>query len=339
MHRRLLSGLTMEEDQPQEWLTRGLARQLYDGLDDLVNGARQQLNRPEPEADRVYHYTTLPALIAMSGSGPHGLPWSSIWASSMAYMNDKQEFHHGHAVMQAAWSGALHQEESDLVRGILEASRCAMSTEDLHWYAMDVYVASFSMLGDQLGQWRGYADFGKGISIGFNLDRLRRNVQAVSHWVVYEQDLQEVIAKTLVNRIQEDLRLLVNEANAERVKEEVLEWMPSLMSLMYARLKHPAFAEEAEFRVCVAGVLGPLFSTRKFRPRGPALIPYLELTFYDHDRGIGSAPMPIEEVILGPAASWETNQASLQMFFDLNRHRLMEEGERVEVKRSMVPLT
>jgi hypothetical protein len=328
----------MDEPQQLELLTARLVSELYDGMDALVSAARAELTMPEPEARHVYHYTTLSSFLAMSGGGPYGYPWSTVWASSMAYLNDKQEFLHGHTLMQAAWSEALTQEGDKLVRGILEAGSCAMSDEDLHWHALDVYVASLSKHGDQLSQWRGYADFGRGVSIGLNLERLRKTIQSDCFWVIYEEDLQKLVAQAIMSNIQTGLQTIVTNANQDKVREEVIKWIPRFMSTVYARLKHPAFQEESEFRLCYVAGLQPIFKDRKFRARGASLVPYLELTFSNPGSLSISGRVPIEEVILGPAASWKANEASLRMFLDINRQRMADDGEQVEIRQSKVPL-
>ncbi|MBB2841482.1 UNVERIFIED_ORG: hypothetical protein GGE64_005265 [Rhizobium etli] len=91
-------------------------------------------------------------------------------------------------------------------------------------------------VGDLLSQWRGYADDGRGFCIGFNGRRLMElcllGGQAIK--VIYDEDEQEeFIRRAVVKQLQHELTDFIDEITK---------------NFAFA-FKHPAFAEEREWRI------------------------------------------------------------------------------------------
>ena len=130
---------------------------------DAVN---EHISKPIPST--LWHYT--------SYAGFQGIVTSkTIWATEYRFLNDRTEFFHAKDLAQV-----LVNEEPEYIgeqfpaRDMLrKAVNGAFNTGYLHEGRLRIMVASFSEEGDQLSQWRGYADNSRGISIGFDLRHIR----------------------------------------------------------------------------------------------------------------------------------------------------------------------
>src|SRR5215831_10019471 len=106
----------------------------------------------------LYHYT--------DGRGLKGIIESqTIWFTDYRHLNDPSELIHGiemaHDVMRLAANGA-----DGRVRLFLECLRDMFSSKNFS-ATLEFFIASFSRERDDLGQWRAYADNGRGYAIGF----------------------------------------------------------------------------------------------------------------------------------------------------------------------------
>lgn len=306
---------------------------MYDGIIEtalsIVADVRRERNLPEPQVERVYHYTTASALVAMAQPTMQYREWSRLWASSLAFMNDSQEFRLGHQTMLSAWNDAIEGLPAGPLRKVMEAAQRAIADDDLHRHALEVFAVCFCADGDLLSQWRGYGDFGKGISVGLNVEKLDF-VNAHGFWVLYDPTAQHEVAARIVTELQNRLVEVVNSDNVEEVIFRLIKWLPVFLTFMYSILKHHAFAAEEEYRIVWMKWLGMQGFGTKFRARGAAIIPYVEIDF-DRDR-----MMPLEEVVMGPGAGWPANIASLELF--LKTTNMMNAGNQVKIRNSEVPL-
>lgn len=123
----------------------------------------------ETDPEILYHYCSLDTFYSIMKN-------HSIWLSDVTKSNDSNEL---------IW--AIRQCESAVIEKFLEYSNRMKANDDFintrfrdfnkitdQFQSMDTskslksWVFCFSEKGDNLGQWRGYADDGHGISIGFN---------------------------------------------------------------------------------------------------------------------------------------------------------------------------
>lgn len=128
----------------------------------------QLITKPIPKI--LWHYTDL--------DGFRGIVTSKqIYATSVRYLNDKEEFEHGLMLAKRLLLEMLPEEEADpplvrqLVSGTFEDifSRGALSPENL-----SLFTASFTLNGDQLSQWRGYSKGSAGVCLGFDFSGVRK---------------------------------------------------------------------------------------------------------------------------------------------------------------------
>jgi hypothetical protein len=111
----------------------------------------------------LFHYTNMAGLTAIINS-------QQIWLTSIFHLNDPSELGHG-----ADIALAILNSEADRGDHVVKAF-CAQTF--------------FSRRGDDLGQWRAYADNSRGVAIGLAphlfrvADQTTRTYQKKSSWLV-----------------------------------------------------------------------------------------------------------------------------------------------------------
>jgi Protein of unknown function (DUF2971) len=111
----------------------------------------------------LFHYTSIEGLMGIVDA-------KALWASEVRYLNDAQELYHfgdlaNQKILQAQ-STNLDSEDREILRQFGEWLRERLSSGPL------VFVSSLTENGNLLSQWRGYCPHGKGVSLGFNPEKL-----------------------------------------------------------------------------------------------------------------------------------------------------------------------
>lgn len=254
--------------------------------------------------DTLYHYT--------DGRGLKGILESeTIWFTDYRHMNDPSELQHGIAmakdVARIVASGA-----DGRLRLFLETLSDMFSARNFS-ANLEFLIASFSRERDDLGQWRAYADNGRGYAIGFaphlfavedKQDR-KPNENVVVGPVRYH--INEVCErhKVAIDRAAE-IFLSTVEANAPLVSDKRVG-IPFMQDMARAAIaspliwnclttKHPAYAHEREVRFVLLGLtesLSPYITTRL---RGSEIVPYVT-----HKLPL-KKPHSLAGIVVGPSA-------------------------------------
>lgn len=183
------------------------------------------------------------------------------------------------------------------------------------------WVFCLSEKSDDLGQWRGYADDGRGIAIGFNSALLKKikyigdAIRSVSVNLDFDQvHYSKKDIKDFFN-----LRAGFSEINVNTHPDEVIQYMKRALGLSYIfapLYKSDKFKDEKEWRIFYSmhldelekgerpGVPAPqndfsdILTLEKyaFVQRGQTLVSHLELGFPKMNRAINS-------ITIGPKAS------------------------------------
>ncbi|MGQ0650172.1 MAG: DUF2971 domain-containing protein [Gemmatimonadaceae bacterium] len=232
---------------------------------------------PEPPPDILYHYTTRAGMLGI-------LQNRCIWLSDATYLNDASEIAYGYQLINEAMRNAM---SSTLKKG--PPKRGARLTP------RSVYVSSFTTEDDDLSQWRGYGGTGDAYCIGFRYTAIKAGAKSADIQLakcIYSKDLQKQLAS------RSYLRLVFGETfygkkkgrkKAAKSPGGVLGFISRLfkplgvtketLPLEAARIKHPAFEAEHEWRLITNAV--PSGLTLKFRPSRSSLIPFFELPLKD----------------------------------------------------------
>lgn len=118
-----------------------------------------------PPPSIIYHYTDDVGLRGILETG-------CIWLTDIFNLNDPSELSHGFSqVVNIMNSKAFHgPPPSKLFAQQVEA----FLTQGGIGAAAHYFVGSFSSTGDDLGQWRAYADNGRGYALGFDAKELEK---------------------------------------------------------------------------------------------------------------------------------------------------------------------
>lgn len=235
----------------------------------------QVIPMPKNWPNLLYHYTSSHALISI-------LQNRCIWLSGRWNLNDTNE---GSVFCQHLKSYA--EAES------LDGSSAERVLTNLRMF--ESYVSCFSSNGDMLSQWRGYANNGTGVSIGFNSSSLIDVIGGGSSCL-----LQKVAYADKIEDLTGEMKTFMK-ALLTRKGEPGPEFKQSAAKVMWA-VKNRAFAEEDEYRLILTSppdgqdVTLPSGSSAKLKHRSTdaGLREHYELSL-DRQRDT-----VISEIVLGP---------------------------------------
>lgn len=243
--------------------------------------------------------------------GLTGIIGGAIWASSIRYLNDTEEFRYGVSVALDTLQELFDDNEHTKKLWISLANALLVRyTPD------DVFTISFSTQEDDLTQWRAYSRAGPSFSVGFDPRKLEQ------HAIGYLFELHEVkYEKRLIAAdVKQDLKQEVDAINATLREQEVTisptefarTQTPGLMTqilLLAPRYKHPKFSAEKEWRLIR---WMPVISRRprlprQFRLSASLVVPYIAMPLHTPLREAAvfddgeSVESPISAVTIGPS--------------------------------------
>ena len=309
------------------------------------------LSKPIPET--LWHYTSFIGFQGIINS-------KTIWATEYRFLNDSEEFSHARTLAEKLveevpeFTGLQFPARSIIRSAINMAFRTGFLRED----RFSLMVASFSEIGDQLSQWRGYAGNSTGISIGLDLRHLRPP-SALQTTVVFapcvydeaeKKELLEAILKHCLDKLEAAWNSTVNSGLMENVdradpntvwdhvhghSKEIstsvaeahtnLQW--DLLRLA-PLLKNESFSEEREWRLTLPreAIRLPSNHPLRFRYQYDTLVPYIAYPLLLPNQ---DGPILCRDIIIGPG-SHPAAQVGINMF-------LISEQIPIAAHRSKVP--
>ncbi|MFA5322959.1 MAG: DUF2971 domain-containing protein [Smithella sp.] len=205
------------------------------------------------------------------------------------------------------------------------------------------YIASFSKHQDDLGQWRGYADDGCGVAIGYDGKKLYDIVQDSSlHITITDvcyslMEHKDYIKRAIVPLIFKALENAANNGNVKNgqcpyekmVLIEIVHAVSACL-LAAAQYKHKDYENEQEWRLCFDPLINQTWSKdcNNFsddKKCGDLVLKKMSFTnkggniissYFDLYLGCMFSDM-IKEVILGPRSMNEDN-IDMKMFLQIN---------------------
>jgi Protein of unknown function (DUF2971) len=252
----------------------------------------------QPPPPTIYHYTDDAGLRGILQSG-------KMWITDIFNLNDPTELKHG---MMAALD-ILKSEADGRKPEVKHFSRemAAMFEGDIERIA-HFFVCCFSLDGDDLGQWRAYADNGKGYALGFDGDVLEQafvrchaspTSQAMTFPVTYDDNQLRDIQQKIISRV---IPLISAPRGRDLPDTAIHEFMNELavsLSVVLLRLamffKHLAYRNEQEYRFMCVHREGHVSDVR-YRSRPNSLVRYREFDWR------GAAANSFKEIVIGPAA-------------------------------------
>jgi hypothetical protein len=247
----------------------------------------------------IYHYTNDIGLRGILETG-------KLWLTDVFALNDPSEIIHGLSYFIKALDAKIANGHPE-GKSIYEFFEVCMQKKIL---PLIFFVCSFSSAGNELGQWRAYADNGRGFSMGFDTKILEKafekDIVTPGHGsmnatfpVTYNDRKLAKIQRDLVIRL-----FLINPFPSKEDLGEDAFKDKLLYSLGYSSLyptmffKHGAYKNEKEYRFLQihAANSTPIVN---YRSRSYSLIKYREFDW----RSL--AAKALKKIVIGPAADKE----------------------------------
>ena len=149
-------------------MERPLPSNVQNAVDDFVGWRDRRKAGYQTELQPFFHYTAESGLIGI-------LKTDTLWFTHVEYLNDPSEFRLSYDLAVSELRCAQEQADPE-VRCFLHIM---LGSLDKIWQELPMYIGSFSRLGDDLDQWRSYADNGRGFCL------------QVSEHVFLESDLDQ----------------------------------------------------------------------------------------------------------------------------------------------------
>lgn len=235
----------------------------------------------EPKPPSVlYHYTDANGLLGI-------LSHKQLWLTHHSFLNDSNEIQYGKKLLKEVVPDFSESIPRDSFEDWIENFDMREErTKD------QTYIACFSENGDQLSQWRAYADDGLGFAIGFHSSALEDLAGSVG-WcfgpdrVIYNKGQQVKLLREAIDNGFTD-----NDG-------ELIEFWDGLLDQNSITFKEAAFTEEAEWRMTSIFIAQPDAAkdeylecpTPLFRSTKYGIAPYVQLAF---------PVAAIIEIVIGP---------------------------------------
>lgn len=250
-----------------------------------------------PTPPILHHYTDDNGLIGILKSG-------HLWLTDVFYLNDPSEMKYGVTIateMLNATAAAGPPEQQIFAADFRRYENRAV--ENVASY----FCLSFSTKGNDLEQWRGYGNNGRGYSIGFDGPKLEtafclpngvRLLEHITFPVSYDEHRMRAIFQRLINEtlpfISVPKTMSLSNATIERYFRNLR--IALAFSIYHTSLffKHPAYFNEQEFRFMKINAFDNPPNNLQFRPKPDMLLRYIEFDWKT------SAPGALKQVIVGP---------------------------------------
>jgi hypothetical protein len=289
-----------------------------------------RLDATNKVAKPLYHYT--------DGAGLKGIIENKeIWFTSHLHLNDPGEIRFGVKVA-AKLLEEIGSGSDPRIKLLCDMIIDLFTHENMNG-AFGFYIASFSQNGDELGQWRGYGDNGRGYAIGLAphlfhpTDAIKPDPSQnyVVLPVVYgEKAGRQVQMPAIKKALQVAEKIIIDEAEAMRDPTVGMPFFDALAkSLIGSELllnclltKHEAYKNEEEIRLVITGEHKKLSSALSHRTRGSEIVPFIKSEFPLHNGN------NVTEIVVGPSAV-DTAENGVA--------RLLGENASGRIRRSSIP--
>ena len=256
---------------------------ITDGFSDTITKQRV------PET--IYHYTDDRGLEGIIKCG-------TLWFTDIFDLNDPSELKHGIALAIDVLMEETKRKEHLKTFAQTFSNRFSESIERTANY----FVCCFSKNGDELGQWRAYADDGRGYALGFDAEVLERlfGGESASFPVIYNDDDLRSLYRVIVRQVVPLLNGLHGLKLRPDVYQKCLFYTSVLLSSNFIinsiHFKNESYKNEEEYRfIHFYSGIKPVPGL-KLRTRPYSLVRYIESDWRT------SASDALKEIVCGPAS-------------------------------------
>jgi len=298
---------------------------LHAAVDQFVQWSTQQLLSEQKTAtvtQPLYHYT--------NAAGIRGIIESQkLWFTSYQHLNDPSELIHGMDVAHKLLE-EIGERSGD---GVVQMFCRLVDDIFQHRNFTDTfgfYMASLSRADNDLGQWRAYADNGRGFALG--LAPLLFKAIETPNPKPTEHIVMPVVYGTTANpryRAAIEAAAGIVQANRSHLSDKAvaIPFMRNMANQLIAgqligislSVKHEAYSHESEVRLVILGTHAAQQADVKTRVRGSEIVPYMESALPVRDKS------GITEIVVGPAAAPSAKDGIERMLrsFGVDPHNLV----------------
>ena len=260
-----------------------------------------------PMPERLYHYTGRPGLVGIVESG-------QLWASDINYLNDTTEIRYSRALLgrlgERLRADSSPEYAVDLVCQVAAALTAAATTPPM-------FVISLCHDGDNLSQWRGYAEEGRGYAIGFDREVLEHTARLQGFTmvpIIYDRsDQEEHLAEVLRDAVGIVRDWGNDPTNAPSPEQQLIELS---LGITFAAMfvKDQRFVDEREWRLIRTIVPGVWDPRTRIRVVNGVDLSYEELELVNPESGA----LSLDEIVIGPIGHAEKAEAEVRALLDDN---------------------
>lgn len=259
----------------------------------------------------LYHYTGIGALLGISSS-------SAIFATHAYYLNDSREITYATSRLievAATFDSCVDDVERKLLSQFIKWL-------DRLKQPLPIFIFSLSEQASLLSQWRSYTPHGRGVSIGFST-KLVQSITKVNQCrlakCLYDQGQHIELVRSLLEKLFISFRRERNELDVSRehlgtcYHKFFEKFLGNLLQVL-AIIKHPAFAEEQEWRVITS--YRPVLKDAHIEHRegSSMLIPYTRLKL----QRLPGEKYLFEKIVMGPSPDQNLAMTSVGTFISVN---------------------
>ena len=264
----------------------------------ILNTFAEPLQAKEPP-QTIYHYTDDKGLKGILESG-------KIWVTDIFDLNDPSELQHG-------LSHAIDILKSKQIESLPDTKRFATHFSHFHPFVEEIahfFVVSFSSRRDELGQWRAYADDGRGFAMGFDARGLENafaqvddplNQMNPTFPVTYDDErligLHKQLTEKMFDLISFPSRNNADPATTNSCLEKLSVHHAANVIQTTVFFKHQAYENEKEYRFLQLFPGVRPAPAVKYRMRSYSLVRYREFAW----RSVAGSSL--KEIVVGPAAA------------------------------------
>jgi hypothetical protein len=259
-----------------------------------------------PIVAEVWHYTTADGLMAILKSG-------KIFSTQVTCLNDNLEQRYFGDLVHEAVKQQIIQNTDSNVDVLLRLADKMLGERDFStaWH----FVACFSEVEDDLGQWRGYGGGECGYAIGFRsdglLEALKARPSALFLPMHYTGSAQQFVVNDVLRMAQTYFLDGINKCgftDIDRWAREFLMAFAIEMDIFASMTKHPKFSSEMERRITTSLQTGEN-KDLEFRQKRTLLARHLPIDL-TVDAG-GERKLPITSIYIGPGPAKRVSQVSV----------------------------
>jgi hypothetical protein len=251
----------------------------------------------------LYHYT--------DAAGLKGIIANRVfWFTDFRHLNDPTEMRHGMSLaFRLIVAGKNKKDRAGLFYAMLDDLFTFRNFSSVFAF----FIACFTRNRDDLGQWRLYADDGRGFAIGlsarlFAIENRVGNKPTQNVFVspVFYDDattgsrhrrpIKQAVSIFLMASNYAHRYLKHSRIGVPFLRELALQVIASPLIWNCLTCKHLAYRAEEEVRLVVLGQKTKFRKHRRTRQRNGKDVPYIETHMPLHERG------SIYEIVIGPAA-------------------------------------